>query len=214
MTDAKRPIPLVPWNPMAGPEDKAVAWACGTCGRVHMHESNAAYCHGIKKCEDCGVEMPYNRLYVICDACIPKREAAKEKERFDKATKLTLEEYEAQTPGCCGVVFCENTHPEIGNGDLGEDYWTMDFLADACEDADVPFPDYVYACHECRPHTDAQDVIENTLDNFYEDAIDNISDDKHAELQKLLDDWWDSIGIVGYEQDVKRVIVLKPKAGN
>jgi hypothetical protein len=224
MTDTKHPLPLIVHPSQNTPAGfgrlpsvqegiQVVAWACGTCGRVHMHESNAAYCHGIKKCEDCGIEMSHDRTYTACDACLAKHEIAKEKERFDKAEKLTSEEYIKSVSR--DVVYCENVHADVGHGDMGEDYWSsIDELECACADAGVTLPDYVYACTEHVPFIDASNVVEHALEDTYENAVDDVPDAQLAVLQKFLDTWWRATGIVYYSEDPKRVIVLNPKAGN
>lgn len=213
MTDVKSPIPLVIRNPVVEPDDKIVAWACGTCGRVHQNESNATHCHGIRKCEDCGVELPQDRSWIVCDTCRSKHEAAREKERFEKAEKLTPEEYQKSAKR--DVVYCENVHADAGHGDMGENYWSsIDELACACEDAGVPLPDYVYACIEHTPHSDAQNIIENALEDTYEDALDDVPDAQHEALQKFLDTWWRATGIVYYSEDPERVVILKSKGDN
>ena len=64
-----------------------VAYKCSKCGTAYQSREYAEKCCMPKKCDDCGCEIPHNSYYVVCDSCRSKREAAKEKERFNKAIK-------------------------------------------------------------------------------------------------------------------------------
>ncbi len=44
-------------------------------------------------------------------------------------------------------------------------------------------------------HIDADDIIANATENLYEDAMDDISEEKCKELQNMLDKWCDTCGV-------------------
>ena len=65
-------------------------WACDKCGTLYTSKYAADICCKQYHCEVCGVETP--RYILKCESC-------QEKARFDKAAKMSVEEYEAANPG-------------------------------------------------------------------------------------------------------------------
>lgn len=68
-----------------------VAYKCSKCGAAFISKEYAEKCCMPKKCDDCGCEIPHNSYYSVCDSCRAKREATREKEKFDKAKHYTLD---------------------------------------------------------------------------------------------------------------------------
>lgn len=213
------PLPLVVRRKEVDPADKIVAHACGACGTVYKDKETAEQCCAPYRCEQCGVET--KRYYTLCDNCRISREEKKEQARFEKAQKLNSDEY-------TGPVFCG----EFDGGGLGDGYW-MDLgeLLGHIEDEqewfdenaksetknpEVPaarpkVPAYVYACNEVPFRLIAGDIVDQGLEDHYEGAQDRVSDKDCAALQRLLDEWCAGLGIVSYEQDTARVVLLGDK---
>ena len=171
-----------------------VAWACGTCGRVHSREAINTCC-AIATC-DCGKEGEQGR--VICKACIAKKEAKKFSAQIDKAEKLNPKDY-------AGPVFYEPTeqyYPTI------EDAWDNIYN----EDEERLFEDRAgvtfWACHVEPFSLDANDIINSALEDYYKDT--EINTRACAGLQNLLEEWVseNSGGIESWEQDTSRQIVI------
>ena len=68
------------------------AYHCDKCDGYYLKEEH--YCRGDRKCEDCGVPLQLEWYYTVCSSCKNKREEDKLKEKFDKAQKLNLVEYQ------------------------------------------------------------------------------------------------------------------------
>lgn len=56
-------------------------------------------------------------------------------------------------------------------------------------------PEYVWTTERVDMHIDADDIIANATENLYEDAMDDISEEKCKELQNMLDKWCDTCGV-------------------
>ena len=99
----------------------AGVYYCEKCKVVGHTKEMADDCCVPGKCKECGVEI--ERHYILCDACIEKREFHKQVEMFTKAEKVT---------DWVGGVF------------HGEDYYdSISYLLDHADPVDMP--DYVYA---------------------------------------------------------------------
>lgn len=65
-------------------------WFCDKCGKGYASEYAASICCKQYHCSVCGIETP--RYITKCDSC-------RNKELFEKAQKMTWEEYEEKFPG-------------------------------------------------------------------------------------------------------------------
>jgi len=122
-----------------------VYW-CEKCKRVHSTENQANECCQPWVCKSCGEACAEFRT--ICDACIDKREAEKERDLFDKAEKLT---------SWGGPIFYFDKY-----------YCDVDTFLD-----DLPpefLPEYVWATNPVQfVHLNADSITESVLDDAYED---------------------------------------------
>lgn len=127
---------------------------CSECRVVHPTEKQAQRCHGEALCA-CGGKIE-DRYGDLCSNCRMKerrsKDAAREAERFEKATKITESEYK------------------------GEMVYVDDRYSDCIEDAIDNYlpgqePEYVWACKDqAVPFANAESIYENLLDNMWEDA--------------------------------------------
>ena len=127
---------------------------CSECRIVGRDEEDAEWCHGPHLC-GCGnkVTQSYRR---ICDSCQTKewreKEAERESERFEKATKITEAEYDGDHV-CIGDSFYDSVE------------YAVDHYLEGQE------PEYVWACKtHGLPTVDLEDVTCNLLDNMWDDA--------------------------------------------
>jgi hypothetical protein len=130
---------------------------CSECRCVYPNEAAADNCHGEHIC-DCGNRID-QRYYAKCSACQSKQwkeeQDAKERERFEKAEKVTYADYKG------GMLF---------DGDRYHD--DLEALEDHLFDA--PLPEYVWACKDVGvPKANSESIIENMLENMWEDADHN-----------------------------------------
>ena len=148
------------------------AYKCSDCGQAYLDKSVADNCCQPKLCEDCGCEIPKNHYYIVCDECRTKREEKKELDRYNKATKYT---FESAPKDSIEYVYSELFPYNEGYFDPEEE--TVGTL---------PIK-YVYGTKRVSPFYDAQDMIESMLEESYEDAMSNVSDEEMDRLQFAID---------------------------
>jgi hypothetical protein len=178
-------------------------FACGQCRQFWGNDKERAIqCCDIVHCEGCGAVVE-QKHWKICYACKSKQsheeDARREETAFAKAKKV--QPGEAQED----MVYWED-----GNGDCnGEGYFSsLQAVLDECDDDGKEVPAYVWACSSRGLHIDAQSVIESMLDEWYDGASDEISQEDHDKLQKLLDGWCDEMGMKCYDLDYSTAILL------
>ena len=122
----------------------ADVWYCDTCRHVHKTQEAAEKCCRNYKCSVCGCDTGA-RHYTACQPCMRKDGERRERERFDKAEKLTT---------WAGAVY-----------EHGEYYPDLDTFLSCVDER----PDYVWACIE-RPlvHADEDDITSRIFDEAYE----------------------------------------------
>lgn len=128
---------------------------CSECGMVYRNEEDAKWCHGERLCA-CGEKITQGYCGRTCPACNAKafreKEAEKEAERFEKATKIKESEYTGNHV-MCGDSFYESVEEAIDQFLEGQE------------------PEYVWACKERGiPKVLLEDLICNLIDNMWDDA--------------------------------------------
>lgn len=133
----------------------------------------------------CGNERLEYRT--LCDECI-------EKNRFQKANKINIKNYQDN------FIYDIKTEKYFQDIDDMEEYY---------EDEEMKLPDYVYGCIGIEFSLDMYGIVENELlDNHFEDAFDYVDMESLKKLQKIVDEWTKSQGIVSYEVDYNLAILL------
>jgi hypothetical protein len=192
-----------------GREDFTVAFGCPKCGQLfilHKDDDAAerttkrheAAAHCVKHCV-CGKSLDYHYM-LRCKDCRARREHEKELARFEKAQKLTLEAYD-------GPVYWEG---HVGG--YGEGYFSgVDEILDYCETEGIEVPAYVWACSPKEFKLDADVFIERELESqeMFEEAGERISEDARARLQSYLNVWTGEQGLVGWNADQTRAVLLR-----
>jgi len=163
-------------------EDRVVALICGKCGIVWgigFRDAAEECCD--YKCKYCGVKIEGG--WTACKLCRDKKDAKREKAAFDKADKVNYQDYPGE------YLYSEAFHSNDG-------YVPSDDILYEIEDIDQECrPTYAWACEPMHLKIDAQEILENELQEFHEDAIDYCDIDG---LQKLLDEWLDKQSVVSY----------------
>jgi hypothetical protein len=127
---------------------------CSECRTVFASKEQADICHGERICA-CGATIK-SRYQSQCDECWRKdsqeKEATKERERFEKATKIPYAEYK-------GEMVMD-----------GDDYFNdLEEVLDRYLDGQEP--EYVWACEDVGcPKANIDNIVENMLENMWEDA--------------------------------------------
>lgn len=149
------------------------AYQCEKCGKAYLNKSFADNCCKPKHCEDCGIEIPKSHYYVVCDECREKREEKKELDRYNKATHYTF--YNAPTDST------EYVYSELYPYNEG---FIDELDEDIIKEHNIK---YVYGTTRVSPFYDAQDMVESMLEESYEDAMSNVSDEEMDRLQFAID---------------------------
>ena len=91
--------------------EQVTAWKCTKCGTYYTTKTVAESCckespKKVKVCEDCGVELDPKWYYTVCDSC-------REKRRYNRCRKMTIEEYENEFSDCMVVVGDDNYYSSV-----------------------------------------------------------------------------------------------------
>lgn len=158
-------------------------------------------CHGkgqIELCvEGCG-KLPYN-YYTVCEECKNKKQkedqARKEKECFEKATKIKFNDYDGMFVDNEIVIskedFADNLYYKVLDGD--------------------DYPNYVYGTKkQAVIKIDFQDIIHSACEDGYEDMEDRIDYTGVNEIQDKIDKWIEKQGDYNYSysEDYKVIVLL------
>lgn len=168
-------------------------WYCGKCGVINISKDHAEACCDFRTCK-CGKKVE-EKYYLECKSCRIESSIAKEKERFDKAEKLT--DYD-------GPVFLEGFPHNNGYAE------SLSEMIELWEDnEDEPFPEYVWACDENQfVQVSVADITERFCDDAYEDwepnSLDGLEELKVA-LQKFCDA---NVKQVAWDADYKRAVIV------
>lgn len=146
------------------------------------------------RCNVCN-EPAWSQFQTLCRAHLNKNMQAKDSERE-------------------AAAFAK-AKPSEDDGPLWFDdriFATIDDLMEHIECLDVEMPEYVWCAKELPLHIDAENVIENATQDHHESVSESIYDDDHKRLQKLCDEWCESIGVCSYEPDYSRYVVVAKEA--
>jgi len=124
-------------------------WACGECRMVKRDKEAAVRCcRRPYECTECGQKTGSN--WLVCEPCRQKKEVCREKERFEKASKVLYENYEG--------------HMVYWGGDYHD---SLEDLLDHCVSEEIDPPSYVWAC---RGEKNVYLTMDALMDLFYDDA--------------------------------------------
>jgi hypothetical protein len=191
MRDISKAAPPLELVLKGGDPNKIAIWGCGTCHNAAATPEMALECCAPWKCETCGVEL---KPHHYCDACSEKELQAREKATYDKAKHVTLEVY----PG--DMLFCAH---------CDEYFWDVGEFLDSHDDG-TDIPTWCYGTYETPFSLDAESIIDQQLEQqeFYEDAIGNVSGEAVKEMQSFFDGWLVKNRLTSYMVDHSVVVDL------
>lgn len=152
-------------------------WQCEECGAVYESSLRAESCCKVYQCDTCGKFLEKYRTR--CDACI-------EKLKYEKAKKISYEEYKEQYPEEM-LVTKKGEFIEEPNGE----------------------DDYYYATITEKVGIDADEVIESIQDRLYEDG--EISEEGIEKLEEFAKEWNKKYALPVYHEDRYIVVEVKKK---
>lgn len=171
---------------------------CGKCRNVAASQHLAEQCCQNYLCSKCGKDVG-SRSWLVCDSCRAASEVDKERERFEKAEKLTA---------WGGLVYLDGTGRD-GFSESISDFWDN---WESDHDESDEKPKYVWACkanHFVR--ADLSDITEPIDGAAYEDwdwQTLNGLDDLKAALDKFNEA---NAAVCSYLPDYSKAILLNDK---
>lgn len=168
-------------------------FACGKCGTVHRDEPGAGACCAPKVCT-CG-QVLEGQYASTCDACSRERVRARALKLYEEALKVTYSDY--------GGTWLHLSGSDLFFPDL--DSLLGHFDGDPADS----IPTWAFGCTSRKFSMDAQGILENQLDDWFEDAIEHAPD--LAELQAALDKVAAEIPDC-YETDFDTVVTFEAEA--
>jgi hypothetical protein len=142
------------------------AYQC-ECGKTYNDKYVAEICCKQYHCETCGAET--KKYWLMCDPCREKRD-------FDKAKKITIEEYEKEYSGNM-VYYNDNYYTDIDD--------MLDSLC--CHDVDI-LPSYCWGTDKVPVEIDAISVLDELLENSNCEDID-FSKEAYQEFKDFAEQW-------------------------
>lgn len=161
---------------------------CEKCRVVARTKDDADQCCVPYICKTCGKETG-RRFYTICDTCVTAKHAKEERERFDKAEKLTE---------WSGWVVC------------GDDFYeSVSDMLDMVDHEELP--QYVWACKSRQfVKVDICSILEGIGEDGYEDFDPDTLDGIPA-LDTALKAFEDANAtVLSYEPDYTKAVLINP----
>ncbi len=156
----------------------------------------------LKVCKHCGQPIGGRKYQCECEGAKAERESQrlqKEQEYFEKATKMTLKEYQEKYPNNM-MVYGDEFYSDI------DDF--LETLYDRySNDEDFEFPEFVWGTKKLRAEIDADYVIERALEDTYEDA--EFGQNAEGELFDFINQWNDKHGIDYYTES--NIVIMLPE---
>lgn len=158
----------------------------------HQSITFCPHCYNgvIHRCKFCGEYIPKEFLRHDCEqqrAIDRKSAAEKERKEMDAA-----KEYPPEALGDFGMCYYESYPHDNGyfmDWDSFFDWWGSE-----CE-GECDRPKYVWGTEKTEMSMDADSIIEDAVQDLYEDAEDSISGEKRKKLQSLLNEWCAGCGV-------------------
>jgi len=172
---------------------EATIYKCGYCGDAYYDKNKAIACHSDRLCSVCGEPIGKRDYYLSCEKCRETKAKELEEKVFEKAEKLTLEEYCDRFPD----NFCW----------YDEDYFTVDDIEIKFEDYDE-IPKYIWGTEKLEIALDPYSIIEDFEESTELDYFDL---DKEA-VEDIVDfckTWNAKHYQIVYTQSNKVVILLE-----
>lgn len=162
-----------------------------TVGHFPYHKQYIASCQNcyggvIKTCRHCGEPFDRKRYQCECDGAKAERILKKdqaEAEKYEKSDKLN---YDDDIVLAMDMLYSEDYTDNEGYFSDWEDFFEN--WNDHHDPSDER-PVYVWGTEALQFTLDADRLIENGLEDHYEDAGDQIDHADRKELQETLDDW-------------------------
>ena len=161
-------------------------YMCDKCGKIYMDKYMAEICCKQYYCEECGKPTP--KYIMRCEEC-------QKKSIYNKAKKMTYEEYIKQYPD----------YPIWDMTDQGECYWELeDYIEHIVNETEPPYPTYCFGSTKERLEID----IENVIEDINIDMEDGCGVEPDKELRDFINKWNEKNGRDIYYCDTNTIILI------
>ena len=157
-------------------------YQCEKCNQYYWTKQSAEKCCPTRYCEDCGKEL--TNYFSVCEKCHEKR-------IYDRAEKLTYEEYVKKYPN--NMLY----YNEKYYGDLEE-------LLDSFIDEEIP--KYCYGTTAEKIEIDIDYAIENAEEDMEDSFFDR---EGLEELRKYVEEWNKKYGYNSFWENEKVIVIIK-----
>lgn len=172
---------------------------CTACEKLYDRPVDATCCEPMA-CA-CGAPRPKHSL--LCGACSTRRDTEHEAERWAAATPRMAAGYDDP------VYAVTLDGKPWKSGWFYDLAWLRSTIADHRRyEPDDPVPElHVYATMPRKMELDHDAIIDDALEDFYEDARDDISHEAEESLHVLLDAWAEANGPTMHEPDTSTRVI-------
>ena len=178
------------------PTVETTVYACGYCGKLWRKKEDADMCHMDRTCDDCGVIIEKKSYYTLCDSCRIKKEQKKTQDLYDKAIKISYEDYMGLYPD----------YPVVYNDVFYFD--DLDYLLEKCEDEGDSIPKWVWGTKLSNIKLDPYDIIQQFEENV---ELDDYEMNKSAvnEIVEFCRQWNEKHSQNVYYEDNSVIVLLE-----
>lgn len=164
------------------------AYRCEKCGIAWTDEYLAEH-HGCedKLCDDCGLPMPKDRYYSVCESCLEKRKVKKHEEWFKKVNKVRESNY------IKGKEDWELLYEFEDN--FGDDY---DEFCEELELRGFERPSYLHAVEKEIIGFDSEDLIFGLQEHDYGYEDYEVDGRQSEFIQKFVDEYNEKYASTSY----------------
>lgn len=180
---------------------------CGGAGWLYVEKEEEKYIERCPVCDNgiihicpkCGKETGKS-TWCNDEFCRIKRDKESELKLYEKATKYTLNSAPKES-----IEYFYSEHFGYDDGYFID----IDSLEDYCHENHIEIPKFVWGTREKTLSMDAESIVSNELEEWYEDAFDRVDNSELSKLQIAMDDFCKSCGVGSYyEVDYKVCIEL------
>lgn len=171
---------------------KVEMYECGYCAVAHKTKEDADYCHNDGTCLKCGVKIFKRDYYLKCKSCRDIEEQEKSKLLYEKARKMTYEEYIKEYP----------EHFLCLNDKYYSEFEDMEYDFDEDD-----FPKWTYGTTKTLVKLDSNRIISDFeescgLEDFY------LNRQEVIEIQEFCNQWNEKYAEDVYYENTNIIVLL------
>lgn len=171
---------------------EVTVFACGYCGKLYYEKEQADFCHADRTCMTCGKVIGKKNYYLDCEECRIKKAQLKQQEVYDKARKMTLEEYYKEFP----------EYPLVWDDNY---YFEVEDMEYSFEKEDMP--KWVWGAKQTISKLDPYSIVEHFEENTGLEDFE-LGKAEVTEIVEFCNQWNNKHGVEVYYEDTGIVVLL------